>query len=619
MPANGSPSKRTTISTTSHSRLTAAPTAPDSRSNGGRIALLKSGHAPVEPEYRARTPCFLWFVSMLAHSFKGRPMSAKTRHVAIGFLLVAVTACDRSPPPVSATARPNILLIVADDLGYTDLGSFGGEIETPNIDLLASRGLKFASFHTAPFCAVTRAMLLSGNNNHIAGMGSQDLPAGMFGYEGELSDRIIPFPALLQDAGYHTYITGKWHLGTRPEANPKQKGFERSFVLLPGAGNHYDDQGLFSEMPVSPYTEDGEPAAWQNGDYSTDVYTDKLISYIDANVADGEPFFALATYTSPHWPLQVDPEYWKKYEGRYDEGYEKLKERRFASLKRIGLIPAAAAMPPNHPRVKPWTDLTEEQRRSEARKMELYAGMVDNLDANIGRLLDYLEDIGEYDNTLIVFISDNGAAAEDFYHHERFGPFIREHFNEDYASMGAPDSFISYGPQWAEAGTTPFRYFKGHTTEGGVTAPMIVAGPGIEADGQAVHAFTTVMDLAPTFYESAGIAYPERFNNKDVFPLKGQSLWPLLAGQSDAVHAADYVFALEHRGQVLIRKGNWKLVNSTLPLNPDTFELYDLSVDLAEQQDLKSAAPEKFTEMIGEWEKLKQETRLQIPTPEAAH
>lgn len=185
--------------------------------------------------------------------------------------------------------------------------------------------------------------------------------------------------------------------------------------------------------------------------------------------------------------------------------------------------------------------------------------------------------------------------------------------------MGEPHSFISYGPQWAEAGASPFRYFKGYTTQGGVSAPMIVAGPGIATDKQVVHAFTTIMDLAPTFYEIAGIAYPARFRNKEVYPLKGRSLWPILSGRSDAVHPEEYVFALEHRGHVLIRQGNWKLVNTTLPLNPENFELYDLSADLAEQRNLKAAEPEKFRKMLDEWEVLKKETRLQIPAPEAVH
>jgi arylsulfatase len=535
--------------------------------------------------------------------------------------ILAVAACTRAPPDENAARQPdilpNILLIVADDLGYTDLGSYGGDIETPNLDVLAKHGVQFSGFQTAPFCAVTRAMLLSGNDNHIAGMGSQDLRTGVFGYEGLLTDRIVPFPALLQRAGYHTYMAGKWHLGTSPEANPQVKGFEHSFVLLEGAGNHYDDQGVFYDVPVSPYTEDGTQAHWKEGDYSTDFYTDKLISFIDRNKDDGEPFFAYAAYTSPHWPLQVDPRYREKYQGKFDDGYEKLKERRFENLKAIGLIPDDAALPPSHPRVKPWEGLSEEEKKAEARKMELYAGMVDNLDYNIGRLFRYLKDIGEYDNTLIVFISDNGAAAEDFYHHETYGPFIREHFTEEYEAMGGPRSFISYGPQWAEAGASPFKYFKGYTTQGGTSAPMIVSGPGLVKDGEVVHAFATIMDLAPTFFEVAGVAYPQGFGGKDVYPLKGRSLWPLLTTTVEDVHAPDYVFALEHRGHVLIRKGDWKLVNTTVPLHPDNFELYDLSRDMAEQHDLKLTQPDKFQEMLGEWDALKKETRLQIPTPEA--
>jgi arylsulfatase len=324
--------------------------------------------------------------------------------------ILAAAACTQAPPDENVARQPNILLIVADDLGYTDLGNYGGDIETPNLDALARGGVQFSGFQTAPFCAVTRAMLLSGNNNHIAGMGNQDLRTGVFGYEGRLSDRIVPFPALLRNAGYHTYMAGKWHLGTTPEANPHVKGFDRSFVLLEGAGNHYDDQGIFDDAPVSPYTEDGEEAHWKKGDYSTDFYTDKLISFIERNKNDGRPFFAYAAYTSPHWPLQVDPRYRQKYEGRYDEGYDELKQRRFDNLKALGLIPDNAVLPPSHPRVKPWESLSADEQKAEARKMELYAGMVDNLDYNVGRLLQYLKDSGEYDNTLVVFISARSYA-----------------------------------------------------------------------------------------------------------------------------------------------------------------------------------------------------------------
>jgi arylsulfatase A-like enzyme len=526
--------------------------------------------------------------------------------------LLAAIGCD---PSASNVPKPNILLIVVDDLGYADLGCYGGDIETPNLDALASTGIRFSRFHTAPFCAVTRAMLLSGNNNHIAGMGSQDLRTGITGYEGQLTNRIIPLPQLLKDAGYHTSMAGKWHLGRTPEANPHNKGFEHSFVLLEGAGNHYNDVGFSPHAPVSPYTEDGEAVSWPEGAYSTELYTDKIISYLDRYKDDSRPFFAYVAYTSPHWPLQVDPVYWKKYAGRYDEGYEVLKERRLVSLKKAGMIPEDALLPPNHPRVQPWSSLSDEEKKIESRKMELYAGMVDNLDANIGRLLNYLKETGEYDNTLIVFISDNGAAGEDFYHHEYFGPFIQEHYANHYDSMGKANSFVSYGPPWAEAGSSPFRYYKGFTTEGGVTAPMIISGPGLAKSGETTHAFTTLMDLAPTFYDVAEIEYPTQYQGKAVFPLLGRSLVPLLTGKTKQVHAEDYVFGLEHRGYVMIRKGDWKLVNTVLPLDTANFELFDLRRDLAEQQNLKSAASAKYQEMMNEWKTFAQAVGVKIPTP----
>ncbi len=511
--------------------------------------------------------------------------------------------------------RPNILLLVADDLGYADLGCYGGDIETPNIDNLAANGIRFSRFHTSPLCAPTRSMLLTGNDNHIAGMGSQGLQTSEFGYEGRLTNRVVPISALLRNAGYHTYMAGKWHLGDTPESNPYQKGFEHSFVLVEGGGNHYNDQGLFEDNPISPYTEDGKPAKWNEGDYSTNFYTDKLIEYIDRHKEDKRPFFAFAAYTSPHWPLQVDEKYWRKYEGRYEDGYDKLKERRLESLKKAGMIPESTALPTNHESVKYWESLSEKEKKKESRKMELYAGMVDNLDFNIGRLMQHLKDIGEFENTLIVFMSDNGAAGNDFYNNDKYGPFIRKHFNDDYENMGKPSSFISYGPQWAEAGTSPFRYFKGFTTEGGMTAAMILSGPGVERNNEIHHGFVSLMDIAPTFYEVANVKYPEIYESHKLYPLRGSSLMPLAQGKVDEVHSSEYVFGLEHRNWAMIRKGNWKITNIRRPFLPENFELYDLSKDLGEQNDLKESEPEKYKELLGEWAKFSAEIKVQVPTP----
>ena len=531
-----------------------------------------------------------------------------------GLLLFSCGTPDKNE---SIDKRPNILLLVADDLGYADLGCYGGDIETPNIDKLAHQGIKFSRFHTSPFCAPTRAMLLSGNDNHLAGMGRQGRTTNEFGYEGKLTDRVATIPQLLQKEGYHTYMVGKWHLGMEPSSNPHQKGFEHSFALLPGAGNHYDDQGIFKADPISPYTEDGQIAHWEKDAYSTDFYTDKLIEYIDRYKADKKPFFGFAAYTSPHWPLQVDEKYWTKYKGRYDGGYEKLKESRLNSLIQAGFIPKDSDLPPNHERVMPWDSLTSHEQKIESRKMELYAGMVDNLDFNIGRIIKHLKDIGEYENTLIIFMSDNGAAAEDFYYHDLFGPFIREHFNDNYEHMGKPNSFVSYGPQWAEAGSAPFKFYKGFTTEGGMIAPMIISGYRIKRSEKIEHEFLTLMDIAPTFYHLAQVDYPKTFNDKNIMPLKGNSILPYLDEEIDHIHDSDYVFGLEHGELAMIRKGDWKITNTEKPFSLANFKLYNVKEDLAELHDLREMEKEKYKELIDEWVNFSNEIKAQFPSPES--
>jgi arylsulfatase A-like enzyme len=529
------------------------------------------------------------------------------------FVIIGFTGCSGTSEKTSIEPRPNILLLVADDLGYADLGCYGGDIATPNIDGLASSGIRFSRFHTAPMCAPTRAMLLTGNDNHIAGVGRQALSTQVFGYEGYITNRVATIPALLRKDGYHTYMAGKWHLGNGKEANPHQKGFEHSFVLLEGVGNHYNSQGLFKGIPVSHYTEDGKPTKWPEGSYSTDLYTDKLIEYIDQNKDDKRPFFAYAAYTSPHWPLQVDEAYWKKYEGRYDEGYDKLKEERLLSLKKAGMIPENAVLPPTHPSLRPWNSLSENEKKIESRKMELYSGMVDNLDVNIGRIVQHLKDIGEYENTLIIFMSDNGAAGEDYYNNPGIRPYINPYFNDKYETMGEANSLISYGPQWAEAGSSPFRYYKEYATNGGIIASMIITGPMVEQQNIIANDFLTVMDIAPTLYDLAKISYPPELNGNSLFPLKGKSLLPYISGKAKTIHTNDYVFGLEHSGNTMLRKGQWKITNFSDPFSLSAFELYNLDEDLGEMHDLKSTNPQKYQEMYQEWTNFASEIKVQLP------
>jgi len=530
-------------------------------------------------------------------------------------LFLGLISCSGSPKakiPLN-NDRPNILVLVADDLGYSDLGCFGGEISTPNIDSLALNGIRFTRFHTAPMCAPSRAMLLTGNDHHIAGVGRQAVQANVFGYEGHITERVATIPALLQKDGYHTYMAGKWHLGVSPEANPHQLGFENSFVLLEGVGNHFNSQGIFGDNQQSHYTEDGNSTHWPDGKFSTDVYTDKLLGFIDKNKEDKQPFFAYAAYTAPHWPLQAEEKHWKKYEGRYDEGYEQLRKQRFQQLKKIGLIPEQSVLPPLHPSIKPWDTLSAEEKKKESRKMELYAGMIDNLDANVGRVIRYLKEIGEYENTLIFFISDNGAAGEDYYSDAEIRPYINNYFNDNYEDMGSPESFISYGPQWAEAGSAAFRYYKEYTTNGGIIAPMIVSGPLVENPNTINDTFASLMDIAPTIYELSGTTYPQEWKDNYVYPMRGTSLYPTLDGTSKTSHPNDYVFALEHAGYTMLRKGNWKITNSIRPFSEANFELYDLSNDLGESTDLKNMAPEKYRELLMEWHTFYAEMRLQLP------
>ncbi|MDX1495279.1 MAG: arylsulfatase, partial [Longimicrobiales bacterium] len=499
---------------------------------------------------------------------------------------LALPACQADSSSPGEDPRPNILLIVADDLAYADLGSYGGDVRTPNLDALARRGIRFSQFHTAPMCAPTRAMLLSGNDNHIAGVGWQSGGpgelAGRPGYEGYLSDRVVPFPQLLADSGYRTYSVGKWHLGTDADHTPTAAGFQRSFQLLQGAGDHYSDVALEPQDSISTYWADGDFAAWPEGEYSTEVYTDRLLGFLEDDGDDGRPFFAFAAYTSPHWPLQVPDDYLEKYRGRYDMGYDRLREMRLESLKEAGIVPADHPLPPRLEWIRPWDELSDQAKRVEARKMELYAAMVENLDHHVGRLLARLEETGELDNTLVIFLSDNGAAAEDFYNTGPFVDWLRRHYRDGYEIMGRPSSFVSYGPQWAEAGSAPYRGHKSYAHEGGIIAPMIVAGPGVVASGGVQHAFVGVADLAPTVLEIAGVDYPGERGTEATEAMTGSSMLPLLTGDADRIHPPDELLALSHRMHAYVRLGDWKLVSSDQYRGIGTFQLFDLSADPGE-------------------------------------
>lgn len=566
--------------------------------------------------------------------------------------------------------RPNFLICLADDLGFSDVGCFGGEINTPNIDKLARDGVRFTDFHAAAACSPSRAMIMTGTDHHIAGLGNliewtnisaQNDPngtmstapqRGMPGYEGYLNERVAALPEILRDAGYHTIMAGKWHLGLTPERSAKARGFERSFAHLPACSNHYAYEPQMEEPDQIPefmtmsyialHQEDGEyvrklPEGW----YSSDGYGDKMLQYLDewkskkeattATEEDKEkPFFAYLPFTAPHWPLQAPQEYIKKYRGVYDSGPEALRQKRLQSLKDLGMIAQdVEAHPVVADEVPAWESLSAEERANSCRAMECFAGMVEAIDANVGKVTSYLERIGELDNTFVCFLSDNGAegAAYEAYPLVKSSMLghLQKYYNNHIDNLGNGDSFIWYGPRWAQAATAPSRLYKAYTTEGGVRVPYVMkppasyGGPDPEREGKLAgsitHQFATVMDLAPTILEMAGVPHPApTYQGREVVPMRGKSMVPWLSSSPSpsatpvTIHEKDFINGWETCGRAACRKGDWKIVFIPRPKGPEKWQLYNLAQDPGEIHDLADSEPDRMKELLGLWDQYVLET-----------
>ena len=528
-----------------------------------------------------------------------------------------------SAPAASVTIsdeRPNILLIVADDLGYTDLGVYGSEIETPNLDQLADDGLILINFHNQAVCAPTRASILAGTDNHNAGGAMHQSPnqLGVPGYESQLSRDVVAFPDLLQQAGYKTYWSGKWHLGHEADQTPDARGFERSFALMEGFASHFSDATRESPDVIATYIEDGERVdSLPEEFFSTDFYTDYLIDAIDADAASGRPWFAFLGYTAPHWPLQAREEDIDKYAGRYDEGYEVLREQRIARGKRLGVIPQEAEMYPRLGTVRAWDGLSDEEKTIASREMELYAAMVDGIDQNVGRLIDHLKAIGEYENTFIVFISDNGAEGAD----RSFGG--EADWDNSLENMGRLNSYIHYGEKWAAAGVGVGRYYKSLSSEGGTLGPAFIHYPSLSKAGQMSKEFVSVVDFAPTFLELAQASdiHTAR-DGRALQEFQGYSLVSYLLEDDNLVRPNDFTFGWEVFGHRALRKGDWKLLWLTSAPSEqaqsaaeraDRWELFDLRVDPGEVNDLSAEYPEKVTELLQAWDEYVAENGIVLP------
>ena len=543
--------------------------------------------------------------------------------IIFGLILVLsqlAAACDlqqpveSTQPEAQATTpakRPNILLIVADDMGYSDIGAFGGEVSTPTLDALANDALRLSNFHVLPSCSPTRSVLLSGVDNHVAGMGTMgefNTPEmeGHPGYAGYLNFEVAPLPEVLRADGYHTYMAGKWHLGDAPETRPHARGFEETFALMPGGGSHYDDRKPLSPPQSMHYSHNGEFVDSLPDDfYSTKYYTDTLLEYLESDQGDGSPFFAYLSYTAPHDPLHAPKEYVEKYRGVYDAGWDDLRQKRLETLMELGIVPPGTELSPG---ITAWSDLSEEEKAEASRDMEVYAAMVDYMDEQILRVLDHLKETGEYDNTMIIFFSDNGANGAVRMAYPGQTEEYLESFDNSLENRGLPNSYVEMGPGWAQASMSPGRMFKGFPSEGGIRSPLIVKLPGSMSNaGSLAKDFVHVRDIMPSILDVAGVSHPDEIGGHAVQSMQGQSVLDYISGQENAPYDGSGKVGYELFGLKAYFDGNWKILKMTPPFASGEWELYNLAEDPSETRDLSSDHPERVEEMVKSWELYKEE------------
>jgi arylsulfatase len=528
----------------------------------------------------------------------------------------------------AAERRPNIVIILGDDMGFSDMGSFGSEIKTPNLDSLAKNGVRFTTFYTHATCSPTRSILLSGVDTHLNGLGNMSEwtapnQMGLDGYEGNLNDRVVTLPQLLKDAGYHTYMVGKWHLGKEPTQIPAARGFERDFTLLDGMGSYWDDWSFSALNPKSLYTEDGRYLKrLPKNFYATKTYTDKLISYIDANHGDGKPFFAYVSHQAPHEPYHLPKEWRNRHVGEYNKGWDALRQERLKRQVEMGIVPAGTQLAERMWFVPDSTLLAPAALVVMGKKMEIYAGLVENLDHHVGRLIDHLKKIGEYDNTIFIVFGDNGAEGGDLFELIAGSPGSRDylwaamHWSQTHLkAWGDPGSWLAYGPGWAQVSMTPFSQYKAWLAEGGIRNALIVSGPGVKRPAGSINTQGTmhVADIMPTLLEVAGTSYPKTYKGKDVPPALGKSWVPVLEGRADSPRTDQDVLAWELFGNRAVRQGSWKLRWENKPFGTGDWELFDLAADPGELKDLAAEHPDKLKEMVALWDDYVRTSNVVLP------
>lgn len=491
-----------------------------------------------------------------------------------------------------AQQRPNIILIMADDMGFSDIGSYGGEVRTPNLDRLASAGLRYKQFYNAARCCPTRAALMTGLYPHQAGMGWMAAAnLGTPAYQGNLNNNSVTIAEVLKETGYATCMTGKWHLtnerkidGMVVDSWPRQRGFDRYFGIIPGGSNYFTPQ-IYSDNKRYPAPEDF---------YLTNAISDSSVRYLDEHFKkqQAQPIFMYVAYTSPHWPLHALQKDIDKYRDRYLMGWDKLREERFNKQKQIGLFPASSQMSERDKAVQAWDSLSPEEQQEMAMRMAIYAAQIDAMDQGIGRIIQKLEDKKQLDNTLIFFLSDNGACAE----------FVSS--GESKEVNGKDNTWESYRINWANVSSTPFKEFKHYTFEGGIATPLIVHWPrGIEKkmNNQWVNHYGFLSDIMATCLDVSGAKYPSVFKGNKIVPLQGKSLRPHFSGKSNNRG----IIFWEHEANLAVRDGKWKLVAKTPEdhkLSESSLELYDMDSDPIEMNNLANSDPERVKKMYKTWQ-----------------
>ena len=483
-------------------------------------------------------------------------------------------------------SKPNVILIMVDDMGYSDLGNYGSEIKTPNLDRLASEGTRLREFYNNSICAPTRASLLTGQYQHKAGVGYFDVNLGLPAYQGYLNKESLTLGEVFRSGGYSTLLSGKWHVGSEDKAQwPNQRGFDKFYGILKGAANYFNTDGLpfgKTAYPVALIRNNEELHPKADSYYFTDEIGNNAVQFLDEQNKENKPFFLYLAFTAPHWPLQAKLVDIAKYRGKFDEGWDVLREKRIKKLKENGILLADQTIAPRDPEVPEWNKLTYDEKQFWKAKMEVYAAMVDNMDQNVGKVLEKLKALKKDKNTLIVFISDNGAQGG----FNTYNPLRRGLVKND-GPIGTSGSFDYQEQNWAYLSNTPLQDYKNNMHEGGFSSPFIAWYPSKIKAGRIDKGTGHLIDLAPTFYDLAGIEYPKELNGVQSNPLPGKSLLPVLIDGASEVNRGAPIF-WERAGNRAVREGKWKLVS----ISPSyQWELYNLENDRGETNNLAQQNP----------------------------